>query len=71
MMTTLRESAEDPALISEAVRYLRGRLGELRRRKRQAKKEEEQRREQEAGAALVREREIAVRARAPDVMVID
>ncbi|KAF8420840.1 P-loop containing nucleoside triphosphate hydrolase protein [Tirmania nivea] len=62
MMTTLRESAEDPVLVSEAVKYLRGRLGELRRKKRQAKQEEEQRREQEAAAA---------RARGPDVMVID
>ena len=66
MMTTLRESAEDPVLVAEAVRYLRGRLGELRRKKRQAKKEEEQRREQEAVAAAA-----AARARGPDVMVID
>ncbi|KAF8450185.1 P-loop containing nucleoside triphosphate hydrolase protein [Terfezia claveryi] len=72
MMTTLRESAEDPVLVSEAVKYLRGRLGELRRRKRQVKKEEEQ---QEAAAALAKEREMAVaaamRTRGPDVMVID
>jgi len=71
MMSTLRESAEDPVLVAEAVKYLRGRLGELRRRKRQAKKEEEQRSEQEAAAALARERGVAARAREGDVMVID
>ena len=73
MMTSLRESAEDPVLVSEAMRYLRGRLGELRRRKRQVKKEEEQKREQEAAAVLAREREMAAatRARGLDVMVID
>ena len=45
MMACLRESSEDPVLVSEAMRYLRGRLGELRRRKKLARLEEERKKE--------------------------
>jgi len=62
MMASLRESAEDPVLVSGAMKYLRGRLGELRGRKKQDRKEEEQRREHEAAATLLG---------GVDVMVID
>ena len=55
MMEALRASTEEPALVAEAVRYLRGRVGELRRRKRVALQEAERRgMEQEMAAAAAK-----------------
>ena len=51
MMDCLRQSNEDPTLVSEAMRYLRGRLGELRRRKKLARLEE-RKKEMEAGRSV-------------------
>lgn len=72
IMATLRESAEEPALVNEAMKYLRGRLGELRRRKKEARLVEERRLEREAAAA--REREAGGMRQGEnmrDVMVLD
>ncbi|KAF8461898.1 SNF2 family N-terminal domain-containing protein [Kalaharituber pfeilii] len=61
MMETLRQSMEDPALVSEAVRYLRGRIGELRRRKKMALREAET----TAAASMVGVRVAAANAQVP------
>lgn len=50
LMACLRESSEDPKLVNEAMRYLRGRLGELRRRKKLARHLEERQKALEAAA---------------------